>query len=89
MVFTFCINEPGFSDENPAFAADPAPLGHNFTFAHWLSEMEVEAGCQEETIGRQRVRGIEGSIVKHLEIDRAMRCTGRVVILLADREDQL
>ena len=39
--------------------------------------MQVERGGEQETIADQRVGGVESCIVKHLEIDCAMRRASR------------
>jgi len=49
-------------------------------------EQQVEAGGQQETIADQTVRRIEGGIVQHLEIDRAMDRACRMKLGFVDIE---
>ena len=45
-----------------------------------LVKQQVERGGQQEAIGDQAVGGVEGGIVEHLEIARAVRRAGGVEI---------
>ena len=59
-------------------AADPPALGNCLSGTHRPGEVEVESGRQQEAVADQAVRGIEGNVVQHLEIERAMRRSGGV-----------
>ena len=45
---------------------------------HRPGEVQVEGGRQQEAVADQAVRGIEGRVVQHLEIERAVRGAGGV-----------
>ena len=72
------VNQPAFRDKHAAFAANPAPFGHNNAFADRFGEVQIEAGGQQKPISCQGVGGVKGGIIEHFEIDRAM-CRARSV----------
>src|SRR3546814_1939503 len=65
------------SHQHAAAAADPPAFGPRLAGLHRAGEQQVERGRQQEHVGDHAVGGIEGRIVQHLEIDRAMGCAGR------------
>ena len=57
---------------------DPAPLGDHRPGLQRPGEDQVEGGGQQEAVADHRIAGVEGGIVHHLEIERAVRRAGGV-----------
>src|SRR4029453_2071869 len=65
-----------FADEYATAPADPATLGNHGSRLQRAGKDEVEGGGQQETVANQRIAGVEGRVVHHLEVERAMGRTG-------------
>ncbi len=82
--FTLAVDQPGIGDKYPAFTTNPATFGYYRPRLERLGEEQIEGSGQDEAVRDQTVGSVEGGIIEHFEIGRAVHCPRCVIIAFVD-----